>query len=236
MDDIRAISYASARSRALGWDDDAPGNRFRARAELIDVLAKTGRAVDPRAELLGLVADPPSEPAQQKQAARLLLDHGALREAADLYRQVIRAGPPDAAEYDGLGEALFAARDYPSADAAYRHALSIDWADSEAARNGALIDRILALDPERRDLTPRERYRRSRDLLHSVLERVSACGYGAETESAQAEMARKGRPPSFSDAAEENLGLARRLWEKRPAACASRDDDPALLLLRASPR
>jgi tetratricopeptide (TPR) repeat protein len=224
------------RKAILGaWDDDPAGNRFRARAELIDVLAKTGRAADVRAELLALVADPPAETALQKQAARLLLDHGAVREAADLYRRMIRSSPRDAAGYDGLGAALFAARDYPAAGAAYSQALSIDSADAEAARKGALVDRILALDPERRNLAPAERYRRSRDLLQRVLDRVNACGGSPETESAQAELARKGRPPSFSDAAEENLGLARRVWAKRPSACASPDDDPALLLLRASP-
>ena len=92
----------------------------------------------------------------------MLLDHGVTLEAADIYRRIIAFGSPDAAEYDGLGEALFAARDYPGADAAFRQALSMNSADSEATRKSGLIEWILDLDPERHDLSPRERYRRSR--------------------------------------------------------------------------
>ena len=93
------VAILHYRKSILGTrDSDGAENRFRARAELIDVLTKAGRAADVRAELLALVADPPAEPALQKQAAHILLDHGVAREAADLYRQIIASGPPDAAE------------------------------------------------------------------------------------------------------------------------------------------
>ena len=97
-----------------------------------------------------------------------------------------------------------------------------------------MIERIQELDPERHNLAPRERYRSSRDLLQSVLERVNACGEGTETAAAQTEVSRQKRPASFSDATKENLGLARRLWAGRSPASGTPKDDPALTLLANS--
>jgi CIC family chloride channel protein len=214
------------------WDDHPSENRFRARAELIDFLTKSHKSAETRAELLALAADLPPDTALQKQAGRMLLDHGLAREAADLYRRMTAAGPPDAAEYDGLGEALFASADYQGADAAYRKALAIDAADAVAARRSELAGKILALDPDRRGIGSRERYRRTQDILRDVVDHVAACGAaGPDVEAAQAALARKKAPPSFADAADENLDLSRRLWSARPSTCNSSSDDPAILLL-----
>jgi CIC family chloride channel protein len=214
------------------WDDHPAENRFRARAELIDLLTKNGKTPDARAELLALAADLPPDSALQKQAARMLLDHGLSREAADLYRRMISSGPPDASEYDGLGEALFASADYQGADAAYRKALATDAADTVAAHRSELAGKILALDPDRRGIGSRERYRRTQEILGAVVDRVTACAEaGPDVTAAQTALARKKAPPSFADAADENLDLARRLWSERPADCKPPTDDPAVLLL-----
>src|ERR1044071_7405528 len=78
---------------------------------------------------------------------RMLIDLGNPRSAVDLYTDLLKSGRPDAAEYDGLGDAQFALANYRLADDAYRNALRIDASDEHAARRAQSCEKILALDP-----------------------------------------------------------------------------------------
>jgi tetratricopeptide (TPR) repeat protein len=221
--------------RALvgSWPDTPEAHRFEVRTELAELLRKSGKGAEARAEMQALAANPPKDPALRKQAAHRLIDYGLWTEAAELYRQLLEEGPPDAAEYDGLGEALYRGGDYRGAGHAFRQALNIDPADATAARRAGTVDKVLALDPTRRGLPARERFRRSQELLRSVLGLTAACGGSEHEAAAQARLslAKKAPPRSFSDAADENVAIAERIWTERDKACRAPDDEPAIIVL-----
>lgn len=211
------------------WPDDPLGNRVRTRMALFDLLNKAGRKPQARAELLALAADAPQDPPLQKQIGRMLLDFGLAREAADLYRSLLKRGPPDANEYGGLGEAEFALNDYAAAERAFRSALEIDPGDAEASRRAEMCDRILSLDPSQRGLDSRERLRRSQELLAAVVSDLKACGGPqAGIEAAQVLLARKRTPPSLSDAADARIALAEQLWSSGLPSCSAAASDVIL--------
>ena len=121
--------------------DGAVDNRIHARLELIDFLAKSHKREQARAELLALAADLPNDSGVQKQVGRMLIDFGLAREATDLFTKLLKRGPPDAGEYDGLGEAQFSAGNNKAAADAFRKALEIDAADGLAARRSRFASR-----------------------------------------------------------------------------------------------
>ena len=223
------------------WSEHPVENRLKARMELASYLIKLNRRPQARAELLSLAADVRNDPSLEKQVGRMLIDFGLSTEAASLYSDLLKRGPPDAAEYDGLGEAKFALNDYRGARDAFHSALQIDPADEIAARRTAVCDRILALDPTQRRLGGRERLRRSDQILMEVVGRLMAC-VGPEAvlppstnetvQAARAALARKKRPASYSDAAEADLALAENLWAIRLKSCAPPAyDDPVYRIM-----
>jgi tetratricopeptide (TPR) repeat protein len=220
--------------RALvgSWPQSGEQRRFETRTELAQLLRKQGKQAEARAEMTALAADPPKDPSVRKQAGRQLIDFGLWPEAAALYRGMLEAGPPDAAESDGLGEALFRSGDYPGAERAFRRSLEIDPADAVAARRAETAEKVLALDPTRRGLPARERFRRSQDLLRSVLAVLAACGREDEgVAEAKLALSRKAPPRSFSDEADATVALAERVWAGRGDSCRAAEDDPTAIVL-----
>ena len=222
------------------WPDKAVDNRIHARLELIDFLAKSHKREQARAELLALAADLPDDSVVRKQVGRMLIDFGLAREATDLFTKLLKRGPPDAGEYDGLGEAQFSAANYKAAAEAYRKALEIDAADGLAARRLAVCEQVLALDPNERGIGSRERFRRSQELLKQALAHFDACHLAGKTlpsgvaemlTNARTELSRKRAPRSFSDAAEANTTLAEMIWSHGAQSCQTSPDDPTRLIL-----
>jgi tetratricopeptide (TPR) repeat protein len=222
------------------WPKETVDSRTRARLELVRFLTKSGKREQARAELLAFAADLPNDTALQKQVGRMLIEFGLLRESRDLFTRLLKRGPPDSSEFDGLGEALFAAANYAAADEAFRNALEVDPKDEVAARRAELCDRIEALDPNQRGIGSRERLRRSEELLKQVVARFTACRGPDEIlppevnqmlAGARAASSRQRSPRPFSDAADANTALAQKIWSHRPPTCQAPPDDPAQLIL-----
>jgi hypothetical protein len=160
----------------------------------------------------------------------MLIDLGNPRSAVDLYTDLLKSGRPDAAEYDGLGDAQFALANYRLADDAYRNALRIDASDEHAARRAQSCEKILALDPVMPGIGAKERYRRSRVILSNIADELAACAGSENSEHPEAKskiaevrslLSEKRRPSSFSDAADTIVNLAIELWKTRLMACAA---------------
>jgi tetratricopeptide (TPR) repeat protein/CBS domain-containing protein len=222
------------------WPDNPASNRIKARIQLVDFLAKVGRPAQARAELLAALADLPNDPSLEKQVGRMLIDFHLSREAGDLYQALLKRGPPDAAAYNGLGDANFAMGNYRAAGDAFRKAVQIDPSDQMAARRAQTADQIQALDPSHRGLNSKERFRRSTELLNLVLTQRLGCdpsgsantAGATDVAQARAELSRKRPPASFSDAADTNILLAEKLWNERPATCpAPAAEDPLTLVM-----
>jgi hypothetical protein len=68
-------------------------------------------------------------------------------------------------------------------------------------------------------------------ILSGVMDELARCGGGGEktaVQEAQAALARKKRPTSYSDAADSNRALALELWGARLPSCAAGGGDDAL--------
>ena len=197
---------------------------------MAEVAASTGRIDEAVAYYRRAAAgawDLPADTALQRQTARMLLDHRAAREAAGVFEALIRRGPPKAADYEGLGEAHFQLGDFRGAATAFRRAVELDPGSKSAAAGAELSDRVVALDPTQRGLLSSDRFSRSQEILSGTLAQFEACAGPKQTPEideaivhAKAELARKRRPPSLSDAADANLALAGKLWTRRLAVCS----------------
>jgi CIC family chloride channel protein len=226
------------------WPAHELDSRFNARLELIAYLEKAGRKAQARAELLSAAAATPPGDAAAKRVGRLLIDFGILKNAEDLFRDIVRRNPQDAEALQGVADAEFTGAEYFDAENAYRRLQAVDPSNSIAAERAGESARILELSPGAPGLTAAERYARSRNLLSAALDAIGRCSGGAgqvpaaiadAAREAKTELARRHRPSSYSDAADANMQLAAQLWSARPASCAV-DDAVARALALAKSR
>lgn len=209
--------------------------------ELVETLARAGRSAQAKAELLSLTAQLPNDPVIQERVGQMLTDFGLLRESADFFQDIAQRHPQDAAAYQGRGEAQFRMGDYAAAIETFRRVLVLHPSNQTAAQRIEACESILALDPTIRGLNVVERYKRSAKILSSTLGELAKCTAGQanksalppDMEAARTTLARKRRPPSYSDATESNLALALRLWSARQASCGLKPaaDDPFYLVM-----
>jgi tetratricopeptide (TPR) repeat protein len=210
------------------WPGNAAESRLEARIELVNALTQAGRRVQAQTELLALAAEVPPQPGVQKHIAGMLGDLGLPNQAASLYRDVLRRNPQDADAYDGLGEADLAQSDFTAARKAFEAARQNNPTDESAAKRIMLTDQILALDPEVGGLSATERYQRSRELLAAVVNETASCQPPpAVLSSAQASIANRRRPRSFTDATEGNLATAAELWKDSLPNCNPKPNSDA---------
>jgi tetratricopeptide (TPR) repeat protein len=214
------------------WPEKQRENRFQARIELIDTLAKAGRRPQAQAELLSATASiPANDDALKKQVGRMLIDNGLPKAAANLFQEVAQRNPQDSDALEGLGDAYFGNGEYGRARDAYRGSLATDPANSAVAKSADLCERILALDPDLRGLSAAQRYDRSLKILAGVIAERTRCGGGGDKlalQQAQATITHKKRPSSYNDAADSNRALAMQLWSTRAPSCAEAGGEDAL--------
>ena len=217
------------------WTSGQERNRIEARFELADYLSKQDRKTQALAELLGALSQVRDNPTR-KRIGKLLLDYGSPRQSAEVFREVLRDDNADVEAYVGLGQATLEQDDYVAAQSAFRSALDADPSNTTAKNRLELCERILALDPDARNIRASERYQRSASLLESAVQMTEPCASDVQRlEAAKRALANKPRPGTVGDATETNLSLAVDLWRSRTASCPKPPDDaPALLLNRMS--
>ncbi len=216
------------------WPAEATGERVDAAFEFAAFLDEGGDRRQAIAELLQLTVHT-ADPATLNRIGRGLLAVSSPGQAADVFQQVLRASPADAAAYAGLGQAELARENYRAAQEAFEQSARLDPSNAAVRDQAALCGRVLALDPGSRSLPPVERYERSRKLLAAVLAGAEACPAGAAP-GAQAPLMLRARqalkisrhPRSLSEGIDGNVQLAEELWASRPPACASSGTDPAV--------
>jgi tetratricopeptide (TPR) repeat protein len=219
------------------WDADSAAHRIRARFELVDLLAQLGAQQELLAELLPLQSAAPADVATRRRIARLFLEAGSPPRAIEIYRDLLRRDPRDAATWAGLGEAEFARGAYRSARAVFAAAARLAPADSAFRERLATTGRILALDPTQRGLAREEQRRRARALLGLTRAAADSC-FAADPsrvgpqDSSRAVLADSIRmavgadsttvaaDSTAPDQVERDLALAERLWDLRRRACA----------------
>jgi tetratricopeptide (TPR) repeat protein len=158
----------------------------------------------------------------RQELAALLAKSGQLREAADAFREVIKADDRDANAFAGLGEADLALENYQDARNAFEKAVERNPSDEASKKGLALSERILALDPNARGLRVAVRYERSKELLRAEVMQFEQCQPGNNASDA-AKKALGSHPSrgALEDSAEMNLSLAEDLWKQGQKLCGT---------------
>ncbi len=238
--DVPAATAWYRRAVNGSWPKASRPERVDAAFEFVDFLEKAGDRRQAVAQLLQLAAQTTIAD-ELDRIGRALLALASPGQAADVFRQVLRASPTDATASDGLGRAEMAQQDYGAARAAFEQAARLDPANEDARAQALLCARVLALDPRQEGLSVGARYDRSRTLLSAVVSAVEGCQAAADAGGAASPLVRarkalasSGRPRSPAEAAEDNIQLAENLWANRPPACpgAGRDEAVALAVAR----
>lgn len=224
------------------WPTSSEQQRFQARLDLAGLLVSSGDQLQAVAELTDALEEAPARPTVRKRIARLWLEAGAPARAAEVFENVVRDAPEDAAALMGLGEAEFARGRYLSARTAFNRAAAARAPATQVQPWLELCTEIIDLDPTYRRVGTRERLRRGQELAARSLAELERCvqddltpSEGAPrtpavvvVESAREQLARRVPAGQAEEFAEQYIGLAENLWNVREALCPSQAPDDAL--------
>jgi chloride channel protein, CIC family len=207
------------------WPAGEEKNRLEARFELADYLRKAGLQKEAIAELLAALEQARGDEAAKMRIGRLLLEYGSPRQAADVFRDVLRTNNRDARAWAGLGTAELALEDYRAARNAFRNAVRLDPSDQQSQRQLELVEQVMALDPNAGGLRASERYQRSVEILMGVLQAEQQCPAVSDPafEAARKALAHRPGRGEIDDAIEMNLDLAGRLWREVKNLCPAQE-------------
>jgi CIC family chloride channel protein len=210
------------------WPANAAERRIQARLELIQALGKAGRRQEAQAELLSMPTVMPGDLSVKRQVAELSQEYGLAQGAANLFRDLTEHDAQDEKAWAGLGEAEYALADYAAARDALAAALRLNPNDTAVEKRLDAATQILALDPMRRGLRAADRFQRSQAVLAGVLDVLDHCSPAAlpatlkdQMEAARRLLVKGRRPPSYSDAIENNTSVAEQFWTAGAKACGS---------------
>src|SRR5579863_9510337 len=108
------------------WPAGQEQNRMEARFDLAALLAKSGQRTQATAELLAALGPATHDNPVKAKIGQLLLNNGAPREAADVFRNLAQADDRNAAAYAGLGAAELAMENYQDARTALQKAVELN--------------------------------------------------------------------------------------------------------------
>jgi tetratricopeptide (TPR) repeat protein len=170
----------------------------------------------------------PGDLSVKRQVAELSQEYGLAQGAANLFRDLTEHDAQDEKAWAGLGEAEYALADYAAARDALAAALRLNPNDTAVEKRLDAATQILALDPARRGLRAADRFQRSQAVLAGVLDVLDHCSPAAlpatlkdQMEAARRLLVKGRRPPSYSDAIENNTSVAEQLWTAGAKACGS---------------
>ncbi len=210
------------------WPAGDQSQRIATRLELIDLLERSGRLEQARAEVLSLKAVLPTDAAVRKRAGQLLLRLGMGSEAVSVFRELLRTNPDDAEAQEGLGEAQLGLNQFLDAQAAFHEAARLRPGNSEYQARAQFLDEVVSMDPGLAGLDVAERYRRSRRLLEAALAAFDECRAGKTRENsglnetaaaASAALKNTRRSRSLGEATRNDVTLAAALWSERARLC-----------------
>jgi tetratricopeptide (TPR) repeat protein len=222
------------------WKNDPAAHRITARMELIGDLVKRGKKQELLAELISLGAEPAASPKVREQLAELYSLAGSPSRAAEIYREMTAKNPNDTGAYEGLGEAELEQGQYNAARSAFLQGFFRDPNNASLRSHLQTLNTVVGLDPTLRQLTSREKYRRSTRILDmtrtglaSCLEKNPEAGASDARLLAAADAALSNKVPAHvtNEAAESVLALAEAVWRARNGACSARSEEEDVLNL-----
>jgi tetratricopeptide (TPR) repeat protein len=210
------------------WPREKLSSRHAARWELVSLLESQNRRTELVGELLQLYANSGGDLKEKTKIGFLLLQYGAVSDAANIFRELARDNPRFAEAFYGLGQAYFNEGDYPAARREFQRAARIEPSYRQNAQQLALVNSIIDLDPFQPRITATERLRKSRALLDRVIRNLEECATNSATtpppappvaDAKKLETARSSDPDQLS---EQLQNTAEQLWKNRNAYCPGR--------------
>lgn len=216
----RKLDARAAFQRAIygQWATDPLGERVATRFELVEYLMRTGDREEVLSEVLQLRAElPPRRTADMRRIAGLLAQHGAGGLALETLSAAASASPRDVELLTQLSDEQLSQGRTAEARSTLQRALRLEQRP-ELRSQLAVVDRVLALDPELPRLGILARTRRARLLLDAVLAGTAACATPSpELIAHRAEATRDRKHAGDAARAERELVLAEELWQMSPA-------------------
>ncbi|MBV8552898.1 MAG: tetratricopeptide repeat protein [Acidobacteriaceae bacterium] len=203
------------------WPASESTERRKARWELVNLLSRTGQRNAVIAELIQLYANAPGDQQQKAKIGFLLLDNGAVSEAAQVFRDLVKQAPQDTMAHFGLGQVYFSSGDFVSARHEFERAARLSPHDPRTEQALALTNDVIDLDPVLPSITATEQLRRSQNLLSRVIKDLQACpGFQHRLDAAQKLLATK--PQSKEDLSLRLHQAAQSLWHDKGLFCGSK--------------
>src|SRR5581483_10448692 len=206
------------------------------RLELAQFLLARGDSTQAQVELVALAADPPPSPDVQVTIASLLADTGADNRALTLLAHVVQTNPKDARAASLAGSIAMRLGDYRGARAFLERARAAGGLDADGTAQLDTVTRVLALDPDARGLSARERLRRTVrafEIASAALERCASDTLDATREQRD-RLARQVTPRALAgdpDAVDDTLAFAASAIEAVRSACGEGSGDERALHL-----
>ena len=195
------------------WQNDAREHRIDARFELARYLIQQHKLPQAEADLLALLADAPSDPADQLLLGQMLLELNEPAHALQAYDALLTKNPDNAQASLGAAKANLALGNYKEAERASAKAVQYD-PDLPGARDELDLTReLLRASPGLRGLRLAERVSRVAKAFDAALSRLSACAAErnvdlASTGGGTPDLGASGSPPAgVSGAAPNELQL-----------------------------
>ena len=157
------------------WPANKMTEQRQARWELADLLAKTEQRNALIAELIQLYSDAPHNPQERAKIGSMLLANGASSEALQVFRNLTKQEPNDAAAHFGLAQVYSSLGDFVSARHEYQRAAHLDPHDPKITESLGVTNEVIDMDPDLPSISSQERFRRSQNLLGRVLKDLREC-------------------------------------------------------------
>lgn len=231
------------------WEGEAEDRRLELRLELVELLETSGHEQQLTAELIALAEIMPDDQDVQHRLASLMLQTGLYDRASSLFQTLLAENPQDHEALLGRGEAEFQLGNYLTARTQYNRARLLH-DDTTTNERIALCNRIIELDPTRRGISLRERFRRSRVLIERARAVTLTCqnprgnafigplaalpvDLATALENGDKALAERTRRAT-DEAVEANTLIAEELWEQAQPLCkASSPPDSPLMHVMA---
>lgn len=157
------------------WQDDPREHRTEARFELARYLIQQRKLPQAEADLMALLADAPSDPADLLQVGEMLLELNEPAHALQAYNALLSMDPGNAQGWLGVAKANLALGNFTVAEHASSKAMQIDPNLPGAREQLDLTRELLRISPGLRELRLAERASRAATAFQTALNRLSAC-------------------------------------------------------------
>ena len=157
------------------WQQEPRKQRTAARFELARYFLQQQQGARAQAELLALLADAPSDPADQLALGQMLLQVNEPAHALQAYNGLLAKDSSNAQAWMGTGEAQLALGNYIEAERALAKAVDHDPKLDDARQQLQLTREILSINPGLRGLPLAERANRVARAFTAAMSRLSAC-------------------------------------------------------------